>query len=48
VIRANKLNGKLLQYYAEVRDGNESVAATRRKATSPNVVTVTAANGSHR
>jgi hypothetical protein len=43
VITANKLNGKLLQYYAEVRDGNDSVAATNGKATSPNVVTVTAA-----
>ena len=48
VITANKVSGKLLQYYAEVRDGNDSVAATNGKATSPNVVTVTAANHSPR
>lgn len=40
VITANKLNGKLLQYYAEVRDGKDSVAATNGKASSPNVVTI--------
>ena len=44
VITANKLNGKLLQYYAEVRDSRDSVAATNGKATSPNVITITTAS----
>ena len=42
VITANKLNGKLLQYYAEARDGRDSVAATNGKASSPNIVTISA------
>jgi hypothetical protein len=41
VITANKLNGKLLQYYAEARDGRDSVAASNGKASSPNIVPIT-------
>ena len=40
VITANKLNGKLLQYYAEARDSKDGVAATNGKASSPNIVTI--------
>ncbi len=40
VITANKVNGKLLQYYAEARDGRDSVAATNGQASSPNIVTI--------
>jgi hypothetical protein len=40
VITANKLNGKLLQYYAEARDTHDTVAATNGKATSPNIVPI--------
>jgi len=40
VITANKLNSKALQYYAEARDGSDSVAATNGKASSPNVVSI--------
>jgi hypothetical protein len=42
VITANKLNGKLLQYYAEARDGRDSVAASNGKASSPNIVPIAA------
>ena len=40
VITANKLNSKALQYYAEARDGSDTVAATNGKASSPNVVSI--------
>jgi hypothetical protein len=40
VITANKVNGKLLQYYAEARDSKDGVAATNGKASSPNIVTI--------
>jgi hypothetical protein len=40
VITANKVNGKLLQYYAEARDGRDAVAATNGHASSPNIVTI--------
>jgi hypothetical protein len=40
VITANKLNGKLLQYYAEARDTHDTVSATNGKATSPNIVPI--------
>jgi hypothetical protein len=40
VITANKVNGKLLQYYAEARDGRDTVAATNGHASSPNIVTI--------
>ncbi|HET6147130.1 MAG TPA: hypothetical protein VFH68_06325 [Polyangia bacterium] len=43
VITANKLNGKLLQYYAEARDTHDTVAATNGKATSPNIVPIAGA-----
>jgi hypothetical protein len=42
VITANKLNGKLLQYYAEARDTHDSVSASNGKATSPNIVPIAA------
>ena len=42
VITANKLNGKLLQYYAEARDGRDTVAASNGKASSPNIVPIAA------
>jgi len=41
VITANKLNGKLLQYYVEARNDKDSVAASNGKASSPNIVTIT-------
>jgi hypothetical protein len=47
VITANKLNGKLLQYYAEARDGRDSVSATNGKASSPNIVTIAPAARGH-
>jgi hypothetical protein len=40
VITANKLNGKLLQYYVEARNDKDSVAASNGKATSPNIITI--------
>ena len=40
VITANKVNGKLLQYYAEARDGRDTVAASNGRASSPNIVTI--------
>lgn len=40
VIPAAKVTGKILQYYAEARDGREAVAAANGKANSPNVVTL--------
>ena len=40
VITANKLNGKLLQYYAEARDTHDTVAASNGKANSPNIVPI--------
>ena len=40
VITANKLNGKLLQYYAEARDTHDTVSATNGKANSPNIVPI--------
>ncbi len=43
VITANKLNGKLLQYYVEARNDKDSVAASNGKASSPNIVTITPA-----
>ena len=43
VITANKLNGKLLQYYAEARDTHDTVSATNGKATSPNIVPIAVA-----
>ena len=42
VITANKLNGKLLQYYAEARDTHDSVTASNGKASSPNIVPISA------
>jgi chemotaxis protein histidine kinase CheA len=43
VITANKLNGKLLQYYAEARDTHDTVAASNGKANSPNIVPIAGA-----
>jgi len=40
VITANKLNGKLLQYYAEARDTHDTVSATNGRAGSPNIVPI--------
>ena len=42
VITANKLNGKLLQYYAEARDTHDTVSASNGKASSPNIVPIAA------
>src|SRR6266700_1927709 len=42
VITANKLNGKLLQYYAEARDTHDTVTASNGKAGSPNIVPISA------
>ncbi len=42
VITANKLNGKLLQYYAEARDTHDSVTASNGRASSPNIVPISA------
>ena len=39
VITANKLNGKLLQYYVEARN-EEKVAASNGRASSPNIITI--------
>lgn len=39
-IPAEKVTGKLLQYYAEVRDGRDKVAAATGKPTSPNILTL--------
>jgi hypothetical protein len=39
VVTANKLNGKLLQYYVEARN-DDKVAASNGKATSPNIITI--------
>ena len=44
VITANKINGKALQYYAEARDGRDTVAASNGSAGSPNVTSVAAAS----
>ena len=41
VITANKLNGKLLQYYVEARS-DEKVAASNGRASSPNIITISA------
>jgi hypothetical protein len=40
VVPGGKVAGKLLQYYAEARDGADAVLATNGKASSPNVVTL--------
>lgn len=47
VITANKLNGKALQYYAEARDGRDTVAASNGSAGSPNVTSIAAASSSN-
>jgi hypothetical protein len=39
VITANKLNGKLLQYYVEARS-DEKIAASNGRASSPNIITI--------
>jgi len=39
VITANKLNGKLLQYYVEARN-DDKVAASNGKPSSPNIITI--------
>ncbi len=40
VVTANKLNGKLLQYYVEARNDKDSIAASNGKASSPNIITI--------
>jgi hypothetical protein len=47
VITANKLNGKALQYYAEARDGRDTVAASNGSAGSPNVTSIAVASSSN-
>jgi hypothetical protein len=42
VITANKLNGKLLQYYVEARN-DDKVAASNGRASSPNIITISPA-----
>jgi len=39
VVTANKLNGKLLQYYVEARN-EDKVAASNGRASSPNIITI--------
>jgi len=39
VVTANKLNGKLLQYYVEARN-DDKVAASNGKPSSPNIITI--------
>jgi len=40
MVPGSRISGRLLQYYAEARDGGDSVVATNGKASSPNVVTL--------
>ena len=40
VIPASKVQGRLLQYYAEARDSADAVVASNGKASSPNVLTL--------
>lgn len=42
MIPAARVSGRLLQYYAEARDGREAVAATTGKPSSPNILTLRA------
>jgi hypothetical protein len=43
MIPADKVAGKVLQYYAQAFDGNESVVATNGKESSPNILSLHAA-----
>jgi hypothetical protein len=45
VIPADKITGKVLQYYAEARDGRGAVAGANGKAASPNILTLKPAAG---
>jgi hypothetical protein len=40
MIPAARVSGRVLQYYAEARDGREAVAATNGKPSSPNILTL--------
>jgi hypothetical protein len=42
MIPAARVSGRVLQYYAEARDGREAVAATSGKPASPNILTLRA------
>jgi len=39
-IPGGKVRGKMLQYYAEARDGRDALAAANGKPGSPNVMTI--------
>jgi hypothetical protein len=40
MIPAARVSGRVLQYYAEARDGREAVSATNGKPSSPNILTL--------